>query len=158
MYGASTSVDHDLCRRGTPIRVVENFGRKDGVWKSWQIIFMLFIGSVWEEMKKVSDILELPNGVIPIVLLCFGFPNEAPPKRPRWPLAAVLHEDTYRMPTRQEMKEYYEEANQKLLKMKYFDENIHSWAEHWQEKLQLEEMKKWEEKLCNDLRELGFLP
>jgi len=118
----------------------------------------VFIGSVWEEMKKVSEILELPNNVMPIVLLCFGYPNEAPPKRPRWPQKAVLHENTYRMPTKQEMKEYYEEANQKLLEMKYFDENIHSWAEHWQKKFQPEEMKEWEEKLRNDLRELGFLP
>jgi FMN reductase (NADPH) len=118
----------------------------------------VFIGSVWEEMKRVSEILELPNDVIPIVLLCIGFPNEAPPKRPRWPLNAVLHENTYRMPTRKEMKKYYAEANQKLLEMKYFDENVHSWAEHWQIKFQPEEMKEWEEKLRNDLRELGFLP
>lgn len=118
----------------------------------------VFIGAVWEELKKVSDILELPNDVVPIVLLCFGFPNEAPPKRPRWPLKAVFHENTYRMPTTKEMKKYYEEANQKLLEMKYFDENIHNWAEHWQSKFQPEEIKEWEEKLRNDLRELGFLP
>jgi hypothetical protein len=62
------------------------------------------------------------------------------------------------MPTTKEMKKYYEEANQKLLEMRYFDENIHSWAEHWQSKFQPEEMKEWEEKLRNDLRELGFLP
>jgi len=118
----------------------------------------VFIGTVWEDMKGVSDVLELPNNVIPIVLLCFGFPDEAPPKRPRWPLNAVLHENTYRMSTKQEMKKYYEEANRKLLEMKYFDENVHSLAEHWQRKFQPEEMKKWEEKLRKDLRELGFLP
>lgn len=52
----------------------------------------------------------------------------------------------------------WHECSQKLLEMKYFDRNVHNWAEHWQMKFQPEEMKEWEEKLRNDLRELGFLP
>jgi len=91
-------------------------------------------------------------------LLCLGYPDENPPIRPRWPLEAVLHENAYKMPSKKLMKQYYDEANTRLVKMGYFKGKIKSWAEHWQAKFPSNEMKEWEETLRKDLRELGFLP
>jgi hypothetical protein len=118
----------------------------------------VFIGSVWSNLKGTAEILKLPNKVMPIVLVCLGYPDESPPTRPRWPLKAVLHENEYKMPSREVMKRYYEEANRRLLQMQYFSKAVHSWAEHWQRKFPLDEMDEWEEQVRRDFRELGFMP
>jgi len=118
----------------------------------------VFIGSVWAAMKKIAEMLVLPKDVLPLVLLCLGYPDESPPLRPRWPLEAVLHENKYALPSKTVMMNYYEEANKQLVEMNYFPKSIRSWAEHWQKKFPTEEMKEWEEDLRRDLKALGFVP
>jgi nitroreductase len=118
----------------------------------------VFIGSVWGALKKIADLLGLPHNVLPLVLVCLGYPDESPPLRPRWPLEAVLHENRYVMPSGKLMRDYYEKANEELLEMGYFRKGIDSWAEHWQAKFPPREMKTWEEDLRRDLKALGFMP
>jgi len=118
----------------------------------------VFIGSIWDVMKKVAAILQSPKDVLPMLLLCIGYPNETPPRRPRWPLKAVLHENCYAMPSRKLMKQYYHKANKELVEMGYFSKGVRSWAEHWQRKFPATGVEKWETILKHDLRELGFLP
>ena len=117
----------------------------------------VFVGSVWAEMKKIADNLGLPKNVVPIVLVCLGYPDESPPLRPRWPLKAVLQENKYKMPSKTVMQDYYEKANKQLADMHYFPKGVHTWAEHWQRKFPPEDMKEWEENLKRDLKALGFL-
>jgi FMN reductase (NADPH) len=118
----------------------------------------VFIGSVWNTLKRIADLLGLPKNVLPLVLVCLGHPNESPPLRPRWPLEAVLHENRYVMPSEKLMRDYYEKANKELLEMGYFRKGINNWAEHWQAKFPPREMKTWEEGLRRDLKALGFMP
>ena len=58
-----------------------------------------FVGSVWTALQRISEILEVPINVFPFLLLCIGYPDETPTERARWPLEAVLHENTYKFPT-----------------------------------------------------------
>jgi nitroreductase len=118
----------------------------------------VFIGSVWEAMEKIAGFLGLPEDVLPLVLVCLGYPDESPPLRPRWPLEAVLHENKYKMPSKALMLDYYKKANKQLADMDYFPKGVHSWAEHWQRKFPIKEMKEWEENLRRDLKALGFMP
>jgi len=118
----------------------------------------VFIGSVWDSMKKVAKILKVPNNVLPILILCLGYSDEMPPKRPRWPRKTVLHENCYTMPSKKLMKEYYQKANEELIEMNYFHKGIRSWAEHWQNKFDPEYVEEWEKTLKKDLQEMGFLP
>jgi nitroreductase len=118
----------------------------------------VFIGSVWEAMKKIAEFLGLPKNVLPLVLVCLGYPDESPPLRPRWPLEAVLHENKYRMPSKTLMLDYYKKANKQLVDMKYFPTGVKNWKEHWQRKFPPLEMKQWEETLKRDLKALGFMP
>jgi nitroreductase len=118
----------------------------------------VFIGSVWSALKRTAAILRLPKNVLPIVLVCLGYPNEAPPPRPRWPLDAVTYENRYGMPSKELMTKYYAEGNRQLVEMQYFRKGVSSWAEHWQKKFPLKDMEKWEKQLEEDLRELGFMP
>jgi len=118
----------------------------------------VFIGSVWDSMKKVAEILKVPNNVLPILIFCLGYPDETPPKRPRWTLKAVLHENCYTMPSKKLMEEYYQKANEELIEMNYFRRGIRSWAEHWQNKFDPKYVEEWEKILKKDLQEMGFLP
>jgi nitroreductase len=118
----------------------------------------VFIGTIWESMKTVAQILKTPKDVLPILILCLGYPDEAPPKRPRWPREAVLHENHYAMPSEEVMREYYEKANEELMKMAYFRKGVKNWAEHWQRKFDPGYAEKWERTMRNDLREMGFQP
>jgi len=118
----------------------------------------VFIGSIWDSMKKVAQILKVPKNVLPILILCLGYPDEKPPNRPRWPRKAVLHENLYAMPSQKLMKEYYQKANQELIKMNYFSKGIRNWAKHWQNKFDPKDVAEWEKTLKKDLSEMGFLP
>jgi nitroreductase len=118
----------------------------------------VFIGSIWDSMKKIGEILKVPTNVLPIIILCLGYPDETPPQRPRWPMPAVLHENCYSMPSRDLMAEYYQKANKELVRMKYFSKGVNSWAEHWQRKFDPKYVKEWEHTLRKDMETMGFLP
>jgi len=117
----------------------------------------VFVGSVWRSLRRIAQILQLPANVLPILLLCIGYPSESPPKRPRWPLKAVMHENRYVMPDERMMRNYYIEANRTLLKMKYFRKGVHSWAEHWSRKFKKKDLTLWEKNIREELKKMGFL-
>ncbi|MDP7029264.1 MAG: nitroreductase family protein [Phycisphaerales bacterium] len=54
-----------------------------------------YIGGIRNDLAGVSQLLELPKGVYPLYGLCVGKPDEAPWKRPRLPMEAVLFDDRY---------------------------------------------------------------
>ncbi|SEU19016.1 FMN reductase [NAD(P)H] [Paenibacillus sp. NFR01] len=53
------------------------------------------IGGIRRNTAEVIRLLELPEYVFPVAGLCIGYPDETLPKKPRLPLAAVYHEETY---------------------------------------------------------------
>ncbi|MCS7125971.1 MAG: nitroreductase family protein [Aigarchaeota archaeon] len=55
---------------------------------------------------SIARLFNLPRGIIPLVLLCIGVRGESPPIRPRLPLEIILHEDSYREPSEDELKAY----------------------------------------------------
>jgi nitroreductase len=66
----------------------------------------VMLGEPFDEVLKTVELLNLPSGVLPIIILCIGYPAEAPPLRPRWPLEAVLFKNSYREITEDEIKDY----------------------------------------------------
>jgi len=118
----------------------------------------VFVGSVWKSPRRIAQILQLPANVLPILLLCIGYPSESPPKRPRWPLKAVMHKNRYITPDERMMRNYYREANRTLLEMNYFKKGVHSWAQHWSKKFKKKDMTLWETNLRGELKKMGFLP
>ena len=118
----------------------------------------VFIGSIWDVMKEVAEIVQAPKDVLPMLLMCLGYPDEKTRKRPRWPLKAVLHENCYTMPSQKLMQQYYQKANKELVDMGYFSKDVESWAAHWQRKFPAAGNERWEAILRRDLTELGFLP
>lgn len=54
-----------------------------------------YLGTVLYNAKKIIDILKLPKGVVPVVTLVMGYPQEFPELTSRLPLEGVLHWDKY---------------------------------------------------------------
>lgn len=68
-----------------------------------------YMGTTLFRLRELDELLELPETVIPVTTIVVGYPAENPAKRDRLPLKAWLHEETYRMPTSDEINEVYAE-------------------------------------------------
>ncbi len=74
----------------------------------------LGLGSVYIGGVLAMDVQKAfgaPEYVFPAGLVLLGYPDEAPPLRPRLPLEAVIHRDRYRIPTDEEIRSYYREED-----------------------------------------------
>ena len=61
----------------------------------------LGLGTVYISRAPTLDtmtILDTPEYVMPVALVAMGYPDEAPEQRPRLPLEAVVHRNSYRRP------------------------------------------------------------
>ncbi|MCR8655850.1 oxygen-insensitive NADPH nitroreductase [Paenibacillus sp. T3-5-0-4] len=56
---------------------------------------ILFVGGIRNQIEQVSQLLKLPQHVVPLFGMCIGYPDEQPFIRPRFSLEAVLHQNSY---------------------------------------------------------------
>lgn len=68
-----------------------------------------YMGTTLFHLREIGEALGLPETCIPVTTIVAGYPDEDPPKRDRLPLQAFLHDETYRMPTPEEIDEVYAE-------------------------------------------------
>ena len=61
--------------------------------------------------KNVQEWLEAPEYVFPAGLLFIGHPDESPQLRPRLPLDAVVHRNSYHVPTDEEIRAHFHDKN-----------------------------------------------
>lgn len=54
-----------------------------------------YLGTTLYCADKISEILKLPKGVVPITTVTLGYPDEHPEKQDRLPLASILHKEIY---------------------------------------------------------------
>src|SRR5699024_1497303 len=54
-----------------------------------------YIGGIRNNIEQVSDLLELPHYVTPLFAMTIGVPERRNEVKPRLPVEAVLHENTY---------------------------------------------------------------
>lgn len=66
-----------------------------------------YMGSTLANADQVGEILELPKGVFPVVGFTLGWPDENPSPRDRLPLEGLVHHETYRDYTDDEIREIY---------------------------------------------------
>lgn len=75
-----------------------------------------YLGSLRNDIERVSDILQLPDYVYPLFGMAMGYPNHEPEKKPRFPMEVIYHENTYKKHPEQDkyvqdfdatLKEYY---------------------------------------------------
>lgn len=68
------------------------------------------IGGIRRNSLEIVELLRLPKYVFPVSGLCVGYGAGDPGQKPRLPVEAVLHEETYK----QDLKAILEEYNQLL--------------------------------------------
>lgn len=65
-----------------------------------------YIGAIRNQPRTIISLFELPELVYPVVGMTVGWPVEAPLIRPRLPLPAVLHWESYQEDDRSLLEEY----------------------------------------------------
>lgn len=70
---------------------------------------MCYIGAIRNNPLAVADLLELPELVFPICGMTVGWPDEAPFKKPRLPLEAILHWESYGVDDEESLLRQYDQ-------------------------------------------------
>lgn len=70
-----------------------------------------YMGSTLANADHIGEILELPEGVMPVVGFSLGWPDEDPAPRDRLPLAGLVHHETYKDHTDDEIREIYRDRD-----------------------------------------------
>ncbi|MFV9510285.1 oxygen-insensitive NADPH nitroreductase [Tepidibacillus sp. LV47] len=70
----------------------------------------VYIGGIRNQPEQVSEVLDLPQLVMPLFGMCLGYPAEPiPDQKPRLPLSVVLHQNTYKKEQLNEIHKYDQE-------------------------------------------------
>ena len=68
-----------------------------------------YIGALRNDPNGVRDLFQLPELVYPVAGMTLGWPKKSPLIRPRLPLGAILHWETYRSDDRTFLEQYDKE-------------------------------------------------
>jgi len=68
-----------------------------------------YVGSILE--MDVQKILGVPEYVFPAGMVCMGYPEDIPDLGMRLPLDAVVHRNTYKLPTDDDIADWYKERD-----------------------------------------------
>jgi len=82
-----------------------------------------YLGTTTYNAEKISEILKLPTGVVPVTTVVLGYPEVEPELTDRLPLDAVVHYDTYKDYTKEDIDNLYEEKENSELTKKLIEEN-----------------------------------
>lgn len=70
-----------------------------------------YMGSTLANADQIGEILELPEGVMPVVGFSLGWPDEDPAPRDRLPLRGLVHHETYNDHTDDEVAAIYRDRD-----------------------------------------------
>lgn len=68
-----------------------------------------YLGTTLHAMREIAALLKLPDHCAPVTSMVVGWPAEAPEARDRLPIDALLHDETYRDPTDDELDRHFAE-------------------------------------------------
>lgn len=69
----------------------------------------VYIGGIRNSIEAVTELLNLPQHVLPLFGLCLGWPADNPDVKPRLPASLVVHENSYQPVDAQALSQYDEE-------------------------------------------------
>jgi nitroreductase len=161
VIGHDNTLEHDSCVKDKVYSIFDAALASQNMVLAAESLGLgsVFIG-ILGRAEDISKILKLPSRVLPIVLLCIGEPDERPPRRPRWPLNVVTHEDEYRGVSDDAIETYLEKAGRDLQKeryyLKYFNRDC-SHTEHIKYKTKHSSEKDlWNRSLQKFIETIGF--
>lgn len=68
-----------------------------------------YLGTTTYMAGNIIDILELPKGVVPVTAITVGYPDEDPAPVDRLPLKGIIHNETYKNYSKEDINRIYEE-------------------------------------------------
>jgi len=74
----------------------------------------VYVGTVVECLEDLSEMFELPEGVIPVVLLCLGYPKHRPPVKRKLGVETVVHNEKYNIQSDEIIKDAYDKKYQQM--------------------------------------------
>lgn len=72
-----------------------------------------YLGSLRNDIRRTSEILQLPEFVVPLFGIAVGYPNHQPEQKPRFPLEVVYHENHYDQ-DQEKQKQYLEDFDKHI--------------------------------------------
>lgn len=85
------------------------FAQNIAVAAESQGLGICYIGGVRNAPEEISEVLELPQGVAPMYGLTIGVPDEDNEVKPRFPMEAIVHENTYNTEKYEDLIPAYDE-------------------------------------------------
>ena len=82
-----------------------------------------YMGTTNYTAEKIIEVLKLPKGVIPVTTLTVGYPDEAPYLTDRLPDNAVVHYETYKDFSDEDINKIYEHLEKSDFTKKLTEEN-----------------------------------
>ena len=82
-----------------------------------------YLGTVNYNARQISDLLELPDLVVPVASLSLGYPADVATQCERLPLAAIKHTESYRKDTPEEVVELFKAKDEFADNQKFVEEN-----------------------------------
>lgn len=73
----------------------------------------IYIGNIINNMKQVSELLKLPDYVLPSIMLTLGYPKSVPKPSAKFTEEIIVHENTYNETPINQLKQAYEDKYHK---------------------------------------------
>jgi len=82
-----------------------------------------YLGTTTYNAHKIIEELKLPKGVVPVTTVTVGWPDENPEQVDRLPLDAIIHRETYKDYTSEDIDLYYTEKENREDSKRFVEEN-----------------------------------
>jgi nitroreductase len=82
-----------------------------------------YLGTTTYMAHKIIEFLNIPKGVVPVTTITLGWPDEKPEQVDRLPLEAVIHQETYKDYSKEDIKRYYSEKESRPDSQLFIKEN-----------------------------------
>lgn len=66
-----------------------------------------YLGTVMYNTAQIATLLEIPKGVVPVITLSMGYPDEEPEQSERLPLNGIIHQERYHNYSDEEIEEIH---------------------------------------------------
>jgi nitroreductase len=82
-----------------------------------------YLGTTTYNAHKIIEVLNLPKGVVPVTTVTVGWPAEKPDQVERLPLEAVIHKESYKDYSDEDIERFYKEKEGRSDSQQFVNEN-----------------------------------
>ncbi|MFQ2192903.1 oxygen-insensitive NADPH nitroreductase [Aeromonas jandaei] len=88
----------------------------------------VYIGGLRNHPAEVSELLGLPDRVIPLFGLCLGHPAQQPEQKPRLPRALVVHQERYQRELDRDLLAHYDQQIEAYYQARSSNNKQQTWS------------------------------